>query len=63
MAAETETRKNSDELLDIAAEMLLLLDKKHHLTEAETAMVIFLMGDCVRYVSEAEHIRRMMSND
>ncbi|KKM95439.1 hypothetical protein LCGC14_1188100 [marine sediment metagenome] len=60
MVAETETRKKSDELLRIAAEMVLLLNENHCLTDAEIGIVVFLMGDCVHYASEAKHIRKIM---
>ncbi len=60
MVAKTKTRKKSDELLCIAAEVLVLLDEKHYLTEAEISMVVFLMGDAAHYASEERHIKRIM---
>ena len=63
MVAETETRKKSDELLRIAAKMLVLLDEKHCLTEAEISIVVFFMGDAAHYASEERHIKRIMKND
>ena len=60
MVAKTETRKKSEELLCIAAEMLLLLDEKHCLTKTEISIVVFLMSEGDHYCSEAEHIRRIM---
>ena len=63
MVAKTGTRKKSDELLHIAAEMFSLLSEKHDLTDAEMGIVIFLMGDCFKYAREAGHIKRIMNND
>ncbi len=63
MVAKTGTSKTSQELSEIAVEMLLELENRHHLTNCETALVLFLMQDAEHYSQEVSHIKRIMKND
>lgn len=60
MVAKAGTSKTSNELGEIAVEMLLELDKKYDLTNGELTVVVFLMQQAEQYSNEANHIQRKM---
>ena len=62
MVAEASKYKTSEELMNIAHEMLVTLNAKHVVTSGEIAMIICLMCEEFQYLNQKEVIRKMVNN-